>query len=411
MSDSRSISEPMIPGAPLRVVRITDWSAAEALRAGWEALLQERSATIFQTWEWMTSWWHAYGRGCELCLLAFYDGEQLVALAPLYYHGPTHALRRRPRSLRLIGDRTGDSANLDMLYVATRHAEVSLAFVDWLRAHRHTWDSFEMEGVPTESVLLSTLRAQLSNAGWLHRGRESPHLIIALPATWEELVGRLSRLGRRNIRHARRQLNKKFKVKAYRCETVKELRYFLDALYRMHTERWQVVSHKGVFRSPARLAFYEAVSESLLLSGKLYFWLLELDGHRVSAQFSLRFGRTITAVQTGWNPAFAPYSVGQVMWSHVLESAIGEGYSVLDLGEGDNPYKIGWTPERHTFTTMKWFRPRSRGSLLLRAHALLEGSREGLRAVVPAWLWAMVRGAVRRFVPYRNPIEEPETTL
>jgi CelD/BcsL family acetyltransferase involved in cellulose biosynthesis len=408
---TESIGVSSVP-AKLRIVEITDWHDAELLRPEWEMLLKASPSTsIFQSWEWVTSWWHAYGNGCDLCLLVFYDEERLVGIAPLYFHGPQHAARIRPRALRVLGDRTGDSASLDVIYVAGTEAPIAESIAVWLLRNRARWDSFEMESVLEQSRLRAILDDKFKAQGWIRREYRAPHLFIVLPRSWDEFVARLSRLSRRNVRYARRVLNNKFRsVQARRCQTEEELPYFLESLYKMHSDRWQIADRKGVFTSPARRTFFEQASRRLLRSNRLWFWLLEVDGQPVSMQFSTRLDSKVNAIQTGWNPDFARYSVGLVLWSHVIEEAIREGILILDLGEGENPYKIGWSAERRSFVTTSWFRPKSRGEWLLRKHEFLDHSRESARKMIPAPVWTFVRAVVRRFIPYRNPIEEPEIT-
>ena len=54
------------------------------LRVRWEDLLaQYPQGSIFSTWEWLTTWWRAFGGDQQLHVLAFEDGSyQLVGLIP-----------------------------------------------------------------------------------------------------------------------------------------------------------------------------------------------------------------------------------------------------------------------------------------------------------------------------------------
>src|SRR5438270_5448446 len=43
------------------------------LQPAWEELLSSYPlATTFSTWEWLSAWWHAFGKGRELLVLAFF---------------------------------------------------------------------------------------------------------------------------------------------------------------------------------------------------------------------------------------------------------------------------------------------------------------------------------------------------
>jgi len=62
------------------------WQELEDLRPTWNPLLQScLQSSIFQTPEWLASWWHSFGANKELLTLIFRDGdENIIALAPMY---------------------------------------------------------------------------------------------------------------------------------------------------------------------------------------------------------------------------------------------------------------------------------------------------------------------------------------
>jgi CelD/BcsL family acetyltransferase involved in cellulose biosynthesis len=70
--------------APLTVAWITREEEFGALEPEWR-LLAERcpSATVFQGWEWNAAWWRSFGGGRKLRLIAAWERERLMGLAPL----------------------------------------------------------------------------------------------------------------------------------------------------------------------------------------------------------------------------------------------------------------------------------------------------------------------------------------
>src|SRR5919198_3837862 len=91
------------------------FSDLEELRSRWDELLTRYlPSTIFSTWEWLTCWWHAFGAGCRPLILALFDGDEaLVGLA--LFSVATESWNGVPlRVLRLLGDGTCDSDNLDI---------------------------------------------------------------------------------------------------------------------------------------------------------------------------------------------------------------------------------------------------------------------------------------------------------
>src|SRR6266568_1432368 len=53
------------------------------LEAQWERLISASATpTIFQTWDWVVSWYEAFASSCQVRVLSVWDGEDLVGLAP-----------------------------------------------------------------------------------------------------------------------------------------------------------------------------------------------------------------------------------------------------------------------------------------------------------------------------------------
>ena len=76
----------------LRVEAVTELSAEpDDFQVRWSKLASTcPSATVFQTPEWLVSWWHELGRFTQfrsLYILAVYDGDELVGVAPLVKSG------------------------------------------------------------------------------------------------------------------------------------------------------------------------------------------------------------------------------------------------------------------------------------------------------------------------------------
>src|SRR5216683_2679850 len=106
--------------ADLTVRVYRDLDDLQTLVPAWEELLSAYPlATTFCTWEWLSSWWRAFGGGRQLLVLAFYDPSQcdhsqLVGLATLSLERHRLAGLMSLRKIRLMGDGSGDSDSLDM---------------------------------------------------------------------------------------------------------------------------------------------------------------------------------------------------------------------------------------------------------------------------------------------------------
>src|SRR5262249_45065033 len=87
-------------GEPLAVQCLTRLDELRGLRKEWDDLVREtESASIFQTWEWVTTWYEHLGSNRDILLLTVRDGQgRLVGLAPF-----SLSRRRGGRVLHLLG--------------------------------------------------------------------------------------------------------------------------------------------------------------------------------------------------------------------------------------------------------------------------------------------------------------------
>src|SRR4029077_11999960 len=119
------------------------------LRAPWDKLLAGvPTASVFSSWEWLLPLWRALGGGQPLCVLAFFDqAANLIGLAPLSLATRSFRSGLRLRVLRLLGDGSDDSDNLDFLVQPGHEVAVAGALLDWIETHSRMWDVCEFATV------------------------------------------------------------------------------------------------------------------------------------------------------------------------------------------------------------------------------------------------------------------------
>src|SRR5918911_950164 len=84
---------------------VDDSRAFRALREEWAILHAScPGATPFTSWEWLYSWWQAYGEGKRLSLLTWRTDGVLVGIAPLYVVREKSSVGPTSTVLRLVGD-------------------------------------------------------------------------------------------------------------------------------------------------------------------------------------------------------------------------------------------------------------------------------------------------------------------
>ena len=177
------------------VVRVVDWDDDFAgLRAGWQQLYDKSpTATPYQSWAWLYSWWQSYGSGYDLRIVTLSDGKDLVGILPAM-------LDRSAVSRRLLLLGTGITDYLDVVARAGWESRVCEVLAAYLRTARiaSVLDFQELRG-----------SAALLELGRFWRG---PRFVAAQSTTpgmraepWEEALTRLPRKRRETARKTMRR--------------------------------------------------------------------------------------------------------------------------------------------------------------------------------------------------------------
>ena len=251
----------------------------EHLRSEWDALLDEYPySTIFSTYEWLVPWWRAFGGKDRLLVLAFRDtSSALVGLAPMALT-TRRAFPVPLRLLRLMGDGSHDSDNLDLPVRSGWETALSQGLLDWMQQNAELWDVCELNTLPSHSAVGTRLLQDLGERKWRCFTSTRPQTVVELAETWESYLKGISSKERGKIGLRTRRLEKKYEVRIRRCAEEGEIDSLLRALYELHGKHWQQRGLPGTLHSPARRQFYGELARLLLARRRLEFWVLELQG-------------------------------------------------------------------------------------------------------------------------------------
>ena len=353
-----------VEGDKIRIVVYKTEQEFRGLQSQWNALLQKiSSASIYLTWEWAFACWKVFGVNCELFLVAAYDADLLIGLAPFWIsrrHGERlfsyKALEYIPGCQPLLG-----ADHLDII-VAQENGPAILG--PMLRAvTAGAWDVLRWESMPASSPSVGVLRATLEQARISGgRGLTSICPYISLPGSWEDyLREQCSPKFRRTIRHAVRRLGTEHSAALIRADSPEEYSLGLKQLEKLHEERWGTASlfHQEGFRN-----FHEDVARAFSLKGWLRVYILRVDGRDVAVNYGYRYGSTFYGYQTGWTKNMESLSVGTVLLAKVIQQELEQGATEIDLARGAEAYKFHWTSSAREEAQLSAYRPNWRGRVL-----------------------------------------------
>jgi CelD/BcsL family acetyltransferase involved in cellulose biosynthesis len=130
---------------------VSDQSEFEALRQGWDRLLGRTDATIFQTFEWISTWWKYFAKPHdELHVVVFSCDGRLVGIAPLFRERRKVLGIRIATCLEFIG--RGLSDYVDLIIEPGFETQVLKTFAQYLLTNLHLWDIINVEGVSMNAL-------------------------------------------------------------------------------------------------------------------------------------------------------------------------------------------------------------------------------------------------------------------
>jgi CelD/BcsL family acetyltransferase involved in cellulose biosynthesis len=374
----------------LQVYRNLDQLAG--LRAAWDELLSEYPlSSTFSTWEWLSCWWRCFGKERQLLVLALFDGtSRLVGLAPLSISTERFRGLLSLRVVRLMGDGSGDSDNLDFPVRLGFEGPFAEAVLQYLQQEKRQWDLCELNTLPADSPAARWIAECTDSKDWTCFEYFSKSSGIALPDTWEKYVEQLSSEDRKNLVRYERRLKKRYSTRIYRCTKEEDLPICLDALFRLHQGRWLSEGEPGSFSSPERREFYGQLSRCLLSRGWLALWVLELDGEISAVQFAFRYRDAVFQLQEGYDHNRPSDRAGYVLRGEVLKQLITEKVRRYDFLGGEDAYKTRWAAHPGSYRRICLARPLTAAAMLLRSVNWAERSKNWLRARLPSSAWGLL---------------------
>jgi CelD/BcsL family acetyltransferase involved in cellulose biosynthesis len=337
-SAAASVS-PAVAGLTVRVV--TTAEGFDALETDWNSLLERSDATVFQSYEWLRTWWKYFGGERELRILVFSAGGTVEGIAPMYLSRERLLGIQVARRLRFIG--VGLSDYLQVIVSGGNEPRVFEAFMSWLSSHQGEWDAFDLEDVPEKSAAFGQLTTGLAARALpviRYQGTVCPR--INLPGTEAALMDQLGTSTSYNLKRKLKRLRAGFRhevrlVKDPGDPIGKAMRDFSV----IHGGRWKSQGYPSAFDDPHHVAFHEEICREFARRGWLRIYFLDVEGEPVGVCFSFNFRSTIYMYQSNahGNDEVMRCSPGLVVRSTAIIDGMAEGMRVFDFMRGNESYK------------------------------------------------------------------------
>ena len=326
-------------------MRCEEGSAFVRLREEWDALHRASAdATPFTSWEWLYSWWQAYGEPKALRLLTWRLEGALVGVVPLYLVRRKTKLGTAANVLRLVGDGSSDSDYLGLTVRSDVSARVIQQLCEWLAGNREC-DVLELRELSEASASAAVLEQLAQRYGFRFRAEHSDGGFVQLPDTFEEFLH--SRAPR--FRTKLRSLLRTFEETGLRLEVEAvpaNLRRRLRSLFVLHQQRWTHAGAGGVFGAAAKRVFYAHFVPRFARKGWLRFYSLKAEDRYVAHQLCFGSEGTTYLLQEGFDVSDPSASYGQMLRAAVIRHLIETGERRYDFLGGLSRHKQDWGAQR-----------------------------------------------------------------
>lgn len=347
-------------------------------------------ATLFNSWEWLFSWWQAYGKGKTLRVLVWNsaDGATVLGIAPLYLITEEVLPGVKCRVLRFVGDGSSDSDYLDFL-VRPGHFDVIVQeFGRWLHANQE-WDAVVLDTIPHFSPSTTTLATLAVTVGMPCRIEQRPCAAVPLPGSFESFLSALRPRFRTKLRSQLRSFETGGEL-TFIAEGTK-LRERLHSLFHLHQIRWEKDGYPGVFKSREKRLFYPLFTRRFARKGWLRFYSLKNEKEYLAHQLCFgRNGHTLL-LQEGFDVVNEKASYGQTLRTLVFKDIIEKGEKSYDFLGGSSKHKSDWGAASAHMKTVIMGRRSWKGKIYFKLPIWREKMAPRVKKILPAPLLQALR--------------------
>jgi len=312
---------------------IEDLEGADRLAADWDRLTVQCSRP-YCAYAWLSSWWrHVAPKDACLRVVVVTEGSAVVGIAPWYQTRD----RLGVRMLRPLGWPT--CSRVEPLAVPGRELEVASGVAAALAAAPDAPDALAFEGVERSSKWPGDLaRAWPGGRAATLTRYEQPFLSLTLAdhAGYASWFGAKSHHFRSKLGYQRRRFLRE--GGRFRLATTESLEQDLHAFVQLHRARWEARGGSAYLNQQVERMIADA-GPSLLLSGRLRLWTMEIDTEVIAARLALWAGSQYACWLGGFDERYAKLSPSMLGFLAVAEDAFACGADRIDLGAGSTDWK------------------------------------------------------------------------
>ena len=300
----------------------------DSLQPEWLELLNKTvDGDVFQSPQWLRTWWDCFGKGASLKLFSIRSGSELIGILPMMQRGSTLSFIADPdvcdfHDAIVSGPQCAEA--LTHLVKTCLSSGITTIELSGLRP-----DSFILSNIPpvAEALGLTTESAHEDTSPWI-----SP-----LTDSWDAYLNQLSGKDRHELKRKMRRLDASgLSPKYYSVDKISAQSNEMDDFLKLMALSRE---EKHGFLTQEREHFFRTLIENLSKAGIVKIFFLDLESKRVSACICFDYKNVYALYNSGFDPAYANLSVGLLLKAYSIQDAIANKRKAFDFLRGSEDYK------------------------------------------------------------------------
>ncbi len=347
---------------------VADWAL---LQPYWDELLARTPlATVFQSYDYLTTWWSLLGLKNELLIVVVLcDDGVPVAIAPMQI-GPAQSFGSKLRCLSFLGHPSEVDRNTILLDPAASAVVPHIA--RYLMERRDSWDFVALYEQPPSSPLLHSLVRLLQKDGFIVSEVPGPECaVVRIAGTWDQFLSGKDKTFRKSVKRRLAKLDATGKA-AFQTLHERNADHATTALeryIRIESSSWKRAASLGVGKTASHRGFYRQLMRTFAANGHATFHFLRLGDDDAAGTFGLCWRKTFYSLQIAHSENFAEYSPGVALTGLEMKAAFdGASFDNYDFLGGFLNNKRSWATSKTSTTALFAHRPNVNGWLFHRVH-------------------------------------------
>ena len=330
--------EKLFKGSMMKIREINSVDEFKFMRGIWNDLLgKSRDRNIFLTWEWLFKWWEHFGTNKKLQILVIEDQNDIIGIMPLLC-STYHTFLFSYNIIENIGINLSDYGG-GIIYSDMDDDQINKMLNLMKDYLNHNKLIIRFDQLPDDSKFFNVLHNQsFCNSSFTGEKKTGVSSYLPVQPSLNDHLNKLSKKFRKNLR---RDIEKNYgKIEFKKILTLNSLDKNLKDFWSLNQKK---VNHQNLpYFTKTQMEFLTEVSKELANNGWLNLSFLDVNGQHASVVLGFEYENRFYYYQTGSDPNYSSYSIGNIHILYILEDLIARGLKEFDFLRGDEAYKLRW---------------------------------------------------------------------